>query len=140
MTHAATDSARRGPAGTGLRGRVVVLLLAGFAAAGVLAVVGSLLLALTVSGLGWVGDLLADGLTLVAVAAVVLAVLPGVALVLFVRGGMAGSVTATLYGALVVALTATQAREDSLLLVAHLAGLALVVCAFPLGEPVDSAA
>jgi hypothetical protein len=53
---------------------------------------------------------------------------------------MAGAVTATLYGALVVALTATQAREGTLFLVAHLAGLTLVVCAFPLGEPVDSAA
>jgi hypothetical protein len=124
----------------GLRRLVAVLLLAGFAAAGVFAVVSGLLLALTVSGLGWVGELLADGLTLVAVVALVLAVLPGVALVLLARGGTAGPVTATLYGALVAALSATQAREDSLFLVAHLAGLTLVACAFPLGEPVDSAA
>jgi hypothetical protein len=125
---------------TGLRGRVAVLLLAGFAAVGAFAVVSSLLLALSLSGLGWVGEILASGLTFMALGAAVLAVLPGVALVLLARGGMAGPVTATLYGALVVALTAGEVREDPLLLVAHLAGLVLVVCAFPLGEPVDSAA
>ena len=82
----------------------------------------------------------ADGLTLMALAATALALIPGVAIALLVRGGMAGQVTATLYGALVVALTATQTREDSLVLLGHPAGLTLVVCAFPLGEPVDSAA
>lgn len=127
---------------TGRRGRLALLLLAGFAAAGVVAVVGSLLLALTVSamGLGPFGTVLADGLSWLAVGALVLAVLPGVALALHVRGGRAGSVVATLYGALVVALTATHVREDVLLLVAHLAGLLLVVCAFPLEDAVDSAA
>lgn len=88
---------------TGLRGWATVLLLAGFAVVGVFVVAGSLVLAATVGGIGWLGDLLADGLVWVALVAGVMALLPGVALVL-------------------------------------LAGLALVLCAFPLEDAVDSAA
>ena len=125
---------------TGLRGWATVLLLAGFAVVGVFVVAGSLVLAATVGGIGWLGDFLADGLVWVALVAGVMALLPGVALVLLARRRRAGLVLGTLYGALVVALTATHVREDSLLLVAHLAGLALVLCAFPLEDAVDSAA
>ncbi len=91
---------------TRLRRRLAVVLLSGFAVAGVLVVVSSVLLAVAASGLGRVGDLLAYGITQVAVGAAGLAEVPGVALVLL----------------------------------PHLAGLALLVCAFPLREPVDSAA
>ena len=125
---------------SGVRRLLAVLLLAGFALAGVVAVVFCALLAVSVSGLGRIGDLLTDGITLVALVAAVLAMAPGVSLALFMRGSAAGPVTATLYGALVAALSAADAREDGLLLVTHLAGLALVVCAFPLREPVDSTA
>jgi hypothetical protein len=125
---------------TGLRGRVATLLLVGFAVAGVWLVVGALVLAAAVSGLGGLGDLLADLLTVTAIIVGVLAVLPGVALAVRVRNRRAGDVVATLYGALVVALTAGQVREDTMFLVPHLAGLVLVLCAFPLEEPVDSAA
>jgi hypothetical protein len=125
---------------TTLRGRLATLLLVGYAVAGVWVVVGALVLAAALSGLGGPGDLLADLLTWAAVLVGVLAVLPGVALAVRVRNRRAGDVVATLYGALVVALTAGQVREDTMFLVPHLAGLVLVVCAFPWEEPVDSAA
>ena len=125
---------------TGPRGRLALLLLAGFATVGVWFVVGAVVLAVAVSGLGGLGALLADLLAWAAAFTAVLAVLPGVALFLHARGGRAGSVVATMYGALVVAATATHVREDPMFLVPHLAGLLLVVCAFPLEDAVDSAA
>lgn len=123
---------------SGIRGLATTLLLAGFAVVGVWVVVGSLLLASAVSPLDGIGPFVAGALGRAAVGAALLAAVPGVALALRPRRRRAADVVATLYGVLVVGLTASQVREHELLLVPHLAGLALVLCAFPLGDRLDS--
>lgn len=121
-----------------VRALLTTILLAGFALAGSLA--------LTFTGVVGVvaGD--SSGLVGTLVSVAVVAALPWllgavapavVALFLLPRHPRAGSVVATLYGLLVVALSARHVHEDSLVMLAHVAGLALVACAFPLGEPAD---
>ncbi len=55
---------------------------------------------------------------------------------LLVGFALAGSLV--LSGGAVVAVSASQVHVDPLIMVAHVAGLALVVCAFPLGERVEA--
>lgn len=123
------------------RAIVTILLVAGFSLVGVYVAVSSLLLASALSSWnGPVGEILVIGLVELALGAALLVVAPAVALVLLARRTRAGNVVATLYGALVVALTATHVREGMFYLALHLAGLVLVLCAFPLDDPLDSAA
>jgi hypothetical protein len=123
------------------RAIVTILLVAGFSLVGVYVAVSSLLLASALSSWnGPVGEILVIGLVELALGAALLVVAPAVALVLLARRARAGNVVATLYGALVVVLTATHVREGMFHLALHLAGLVLVLCAFPHDDPLESAA
>ena len=112
-------------------------LLLAFAATGSWVLVASLVFAAAAGEAGGsFAELLASIGVDVALVAAALVAPAVVALLLLPRRPFHASVVATLYGLLVVGLTASHVREDGLLLAAHLGGLLLVLSAFPLGEPV----